>query len=312
MLNLFNLEIKLRKLGKLKFKNLKLRKDMIKFEISNYFYIGIILALFFEVIGKFFVTFVFIFLHEMAHIYIAKKFRLEVEKVIITPLGMIAVIKDINKLYLHEKLTLVSAGVFFNLIMVILLEIIYMLLNIECLILVRDINISIIIFNLLPIFPLDGSKFVLYWIGSKIGDLKGLKYVSRISKKFSYVIFILGILQMILVPYNITMLVFGIYFIKTNKDNLNMCTMEFYKNMCLNNNLDKSLDKILKIKYFMIYEEVKIKELMLYMSSEYYIIFNINNNINITQDEVIVYVEKYGINGVVSNVVDKIGGIKEI
>lgn len=276
-------------------------------KISWHFYILVFIVIFFQLHQTFFLTFIFILFHELAHVYVAKKFKLNFEKIIITPLGMIAIIHDIDKLYLYQKLTLVSVGVFLNLSMVIFFEIIYIFFNLDFAHVLKNINMSIIIFNLLPIFPLDGSRFILYLLGNKIGDLKALKVVYKISIIFSYIILLLGILQIILMPYNITLLCFAIYFIKTNKNNFIFFTMDFYKNLYLSNTYKNN--KILKIKYIIIPKETKIKDLITCMSSDYYTIFKIrhldNNNINninntheftvFNQDKILTYIEQNGI-----------------
>ena len=133
---------------------------MIKFHYSY-----IIMAIGFILTGYYLNLIVFtslILIHELGHYTIAKILKFNVEKIIIYPYGGLTKINDlINKNINHELLISISG---------IILQIIFFLIikelnNINIIRtytynLYQKYNYELIIFNLLPIYPLDGSKIL--------------------------------------------------------------------------------------------------------------------------------------------------------
>ncbi len=289
-----------------------------KIEVSPYFYISLFFVFFLKIQRIFFITLLFILLHELSHVYIAKKYNLNLQKIIITPLGLIAVINNINSLYLHQRLILISAGVFFNFIMLLLFDTLHIFFNIDYALTLKNVNLSIILFNLLPIFPLDGSKFLLYVLGNLLGDIKALNLISKVSLLFSYLLLLLGVLQVVLVPYNITILCFAIYFITNNSSVTNLLKLDYYKNLYTNTNTYttnttniNTSNKILKVKHLMVSPELQLKDLYVYFSSDYYIIFyiSITNDSNsvitsILQDDFLTYIQRYPVNTSIGEIIN--------
>ncbi len=272
-----------------------------KISINLTFYIALILVLFFKVYNIYFTFFVFVFLHELAHIFMAKKFGLNIKKIVITPIGQIAVIDNIEKLELYKKLFIVGIGVVLNII----LALFFGMFTNEKMQLIKNVNLSIAFFNCLPIFPLDGASFFCYILGSKIGDLKASIILKKISLFLSFIIFLLGFIQIVLYPYNITLLCLSLYFIKVNKSEY---IYQFYKAIINKQQYEKN--RILKVKEVLIDKDYENKELILIISSDYYIIINIsvNGNILYTLEEKVFldYIQQYGINGTIYDIVKNI------
>ncbi|MFI3231441.1 MAG: hypothetical protein R3Y29_07850, partial [bacterium] len=181
--------------------------------------------------------------------------------------------------------------------MLLIFDTIHIFFNVDYALTLKNINLSIILFNLLPVLPLDGSKFLLYLLGNLIGDIKALNLISKVSLFFSYLLLLLGILQVVLIPYNITILCFAIYFITNNSSVSNLLKLDYYKNLytsstCITSSTISS-NKILKVKHLMINSKLQLKDLYVYFSSDYYIIFYITTPtpsnptiiISITQDD---------------------------
>ncbi len=231
-----------------------------KVSINPTFYVALILVGFFKVYEIYFYFFVFVLLHELSHIFMAKKFGLSIKKIIITPIGQIALIDNVEKLHLYKKLLVVSIGVIVNLI----LATIFNIYTNEKMQLMRNINLSIAFFNCLPIFPLDGGRFFCYILGSNIGDLKASIIVKKISIFLSFLVFLLGFIQVILYPYNITLLCLSLYFIKINEGEY---IYQFYKAIINKQNYEK--DKVLKIKEILVDKEYRNKDIFFMISTDY-------------------------------------------
>lgn len=270
-----------------------------KISINLTFYIAIILVIFFKVYDIYFYFFIFVFLHELAHIFMAKKFNLGIKKIVITALGQMAVIDNIERLELYKKLLIVGIGVVLN----IFLAFIFGIFTNEKMQLIKNINLSIAFFNCLPIFPLDGGRFFCYILGSRVGDLKASIVTKRISLFLSFSMFLLGFIQIVLYPYNITLLCLSLYFIKVNKSEY---IYQFYKAIVNKQQYEKN--KILKVKHILVDKDYKNKDIILLVSSDYYLIINIsiNGNIYFTINEKVFlnYIQKYGINGTIYDIVE--------
>lgn len=264
------------------------------FKVSPSFYIIILVCLFFQILNIFFYAFIFVFLHELAHIFVAKKFGIGCKKFIITPIGQLAILDKMERLSRNKKLIIVSAGIVLNLIF----ALIFSFFTNEKMQLIKNINLSIAFFNVLPIYPLDGGRFLQYFLGSKIGDLTASVVIKKLSKIISFSLFFLGFLQMIFFPYNISLFCLGIYFIKINKNEYIKFTFEFYKNLIEKNQFEKY--RIMKIKEILVDKETTNKEILFKLSQDYNTFINISKNGNIItkicEKDFLEYIEKNGLN----------------
>lgn len=104
------------------------------------------------------IIFLIVLFHELGHIFFIKLFKYKIINVTLYPFGGITKIdKDINT-PLNKELLIACGGIIFQLIFLI---IIYLLpINIITKNLLYKYNISILLFNMLPIIPLDGSIII--------------------------------------------------------------------------------------------------------------------------------------------------------
>lgn len=131
--------------------------------------------------------------HEFGHFLIAKLLNFNVSKIIIYPFGGITKIEDLVNRDINEELLVATSGVIFQYFFYLLV------INLNYLGFVRDkvldiyiiYNRGLILFNLLPIYPLDGYK---------IFNLIFSKYFSfNLSNYLSFIVSIVGILIYIFV-----------------------------------------------------------------------------------------------------------------
>ncbi len=166
--------------------------NKIKIDFSTY--ILILLALFAGYIKNVFVILLIVIVHEMGHIFFFKFFDIEIEKVTIYPYGGVTIVN--NKLHerIYKDILISLGGVFFQIILFFVFKGLYEnnLIVLTTYNIFRLYNLSIIIFNLIPIIPLDGSK-LLFCLFSKF-----------LSYKDSYIMMILtGIISLIMfIIYN--------------------------------------------------------------------------------------------------------------
>ncbi|MBP3399511.1 MAG: hypothetical protein J6K75_07125 [Erysipelotrichaceae bacterium] len=98
------------------------------------------------------------FLHELAHICAALFFGHKIEKVTVYPFGLCAQIQQTHSLHLFQRILLYGAGPFVHICMFIILEVLLKMHFISVVMsdYLCQINLNYLLFNCLPVFPLDG------------------------------------------------------------------------------------------------------------------------------------------------------------
>jgi len=166
-------------------------------------------VLMFVLIGrfKFLICFmVLILVHELGHIIISLMFKWRVDKIIVLPFGGITKYNEIINRPLIEEFLVAISGIIIQLIFYKLVS------NYIDYKFFSFINYFIIIFNLLPIYPLDGSK-ILNVLFNKITNFKN-------SILFTVIISYVCIIDLSLLLFNINKLLFMMLiflFIEVNK-----------------------------------------------------------------------------------------------
>lgn len=92
-----------------------------------------------------------IILHEFGHVLAAIVFEWKIEKIVLLPFGGITIFKELIEKSLIEELIIALAGP--------IIQIVFLLCFYDNS-LFFNYNITILLFNLLPIYPLDGSRIM--------------------------------------------------------------------------------------------------------------------------------------------------------
>ena len=131
--------------------------------------------------SKFIFALMWVMLHEMAHILIAKKFGCRFMKFEIKPFGTNAQLEDLDILKDNKKIIVYLAGAFLN----ILIGIIFYFINIKVssnfLKESININLGLALFNLLPAYPLDGARVFEILLSKKMLYKKAQRIISILS-----------------------------------------------------------------------------------------------------------------------------------
>lgn len=131
-----------------------------------------------------FISFLWIIIHEFAHILVAYRFGCKFNSFNITILGAKAELLDIDELSEKKKLYLYLAGPGFNLFMAVILYFFYGYFQDEFILNSIFINIYLGVFNLLPAYPLDGSRVCEILLSRKFL----FKESKMITETFSFII----------------------------------------------------------------------------------------------------------------------------
>ena len=141
-------------------------------------------------------------IHELGHVAMGLIMGLKIEKIEIMPLGLSVSFKinvdDYNKkikrgnILQLKKIAIAAAGPLVNFIMLLVV----LNTNIDFKIVSNEMlayaNILIMLFNLLPIYPLDGGRILKEIIHIFKGSIKSKKYIIKISKLVMILLTMIG------------------------------------------------------------------------------------------------------------------------
>ena len=163
---------------------------IIKFDIS--LYIIILLSLISAQFKNIIILFTIIIIHELGHILWLKIFNKKVISIKIYPFGGITLYEDLLNHNLFKELIISLGGIINQLILIIIFNLLYKynLISLYTFNIFNNYNYCLILFNLLPIIPLDGSKIFNTMINYFISYYKSIT-ISIILSFITLIFFII-------------------------------------------------------------------------------------------------------------------------
>ncbi len=146
------------------------------FKIHPFFYLFAILCIFTGYFKNFlFITFIVLF-HELGHILMSIVYKWNIDKIILLPFGALTIFNEkINRPIIEELMIAIMGPLF---------QILLFKINNP---LFKMYNLNLLLFNLIPIFPLDGSKI----LNLILNKMFSFKYSHIISIIISFIFIIL-------------------------------------------------------------------------------------------------------------------------
>ncbi len=252
----------------------------IRFRFS--FFVLILLMIALSYLEQFFIAYVFMAFHEMLHIALALEYGGRVKGITFMPVGLSAEIQGLENICLSRRMLVLGIPPVFN--------IIFGIIFINSI--VGKINILIGAFNLLPVFPLDGSRLLVCIGGYFFGTLKANRYAANMSLVICYTLILIGFLQMVLMDYNISLLLVALYIIKESKK-YESSTAYFIYRMLTSKSSRAYICRRIAAPW-----DTELKKIVYCLGIDYYTVIEVRKgNIirEITEDSLIEFIQKYGI-----------------
>ena len=189
-------------------------------------------------------AFIWVFLHEVTHILIALKYGCKFYNISFHIFGLNAELSDINILKDKEKIFIYSSGAAFNIAIAVFLYFLSFKYSNSFIETSINLNIGLAVFNLLPAYPLDGSRILEVILSKKILFKKAQKIISIISFIIAGLFIVIGVyIYIFLHSLNFSMLIGAIIIIYITR-------MEESTSMYITmGNIVKKRKKILKDNY---------------------------------------------------------------
>jgi len=156
--------------------------------------------------------FVTVVIHELSHSYLAKRYGVPVERIILLPIGGVSAMGEIPK-DPDKELKIAIAGPLTNIIIAIFCFIALIItggigsISINSFFITNSpnadinlflsnflgINLLLGVFNLLPAFPMDGGRVLRAFFARRMSYVKATKTAATIGKQFAILMAIIGI-----------------------------------------------------------------------------------------------------------------------
>ena len=162
------------------------KKIDISYTLLFIMFLSLISGLFKDII----ILFMIIIIHEMGHIFTSNLFKWRIHKISIGVVGGYITYDEVIDKPFKEEFLIGISGFLFQLILFIVSLFLYNnnLIDYKIFFLIKKYNISIFIFNLIPIYPLDGSKLLNVLFNMFVPYKKSLKITNIVSFIFIFVI----------------------------------------------------------------------------------------------------------------------------
>ena len=138
-------------------------------------------------------AFIWVFLHEVTHILVALKYGCKFYNIGVHIFGLNVELTEINTLKDNEKIIIYSSGALFNIFCAMTFYLISLKYNNIFIETSISLNIGLAIFNLLPAYPLDGSRILEIILSKKILFKRAQKIISVISFIIAGLFIVFGI-----------------------------------------------------------------------------------------------------------------------
>lgn len=157
-----------------------------------------------------FVLFFCVVLHELGHALTAKKFGVKTKNILLLPIGGVATLEKMPEKPAHELL-IALAGPAVNVVIAVLLLLVVPVrsyFNFDSIVLEEMLyeptlqnflfylfiaNVMLVVFNLIPAFPMDGGRVLRALLSFKLGRVTATNIAASMGQGLAFIFFVLGL-----------------------------------------------------------------------------------------------------------------------
>ncbi len=156
--------------------------------------------------------FVTVVIHELSHSYVAKRYGVGIERIVLFPIGGVSAMEEIPK-DPNKELKIALAGPLTNIIIAVICLLLVLILGYSEFITLTSIfllntgetslalflinffgvNLVLGVFNLLPAFPMDGGRVLRAYLARNRDYLDATKTAAKVGKQFAILMAIAGV-----------------------------------------------------------------------------------------------------------------------
>ncbi len=143
--------------------------------------------------------FVAVVIHELTHCYVAVGYGVEIERVVLLPIGGVSQMKELPK-DPHQEFRIAVVGPLSNLIIGAVLYPFYLIFGHSLspdlnFLLYYTIYLNLLLgaFNLLPAFPMDGGRVLRAYLAERMNFIRATQLAASIGKQLAIIMAIIGI-----------------------------------------------------------------------------------------------------------------------
>ena len=245
---------------------------MKKSKVHPLFIAYMLLLIFMGQIASVFIYFICVIVHELAHSFVAKKLGYQLEKLSLMPYG-VCLNYNTNCFFNNDEIYIAIAGPIANACLAILTTALWWLFP-ELYAITYQFcfaNLVMLVFNVLPCYPLDGGRVLVSFLSQKLTRQKSIKIALLFNIAISFVFVFTFIIGVFYGKYNFNLIIIALFLIGGIIDPKNMSKYDFLKykkgsqtlinkalgvkSICINSKMPvyKILPKLSKNKYNIIY-----------------------------------------------------------
>ena len=258
---------------------------MFKVKINPLFIILLFILSYFGNMRVVIVYFIFLLLHEMGHMYTARLLGYRFDTIDFMPYGLGL---QTNNIYISVKndILITIAGPMINILFITIIVILwwcyptsyYYTLD------AYYVNVSILLMNILPIFPLDGGRILMLLLKEKyrVQTMKIMKVFTIVFIVIFIVLFILSIFTTFNVSYFVMSVFLFMSYDNTEMDIVKHITFSVYS---------KDMSEPIEVKTFYVKGDIDRYKMIKVLSSRYisrFVVDDGNNNTKIISEKDII------------------------
>jgi len=153
--------------------------------------------------SQLFIMLSIVFIHEMGHYFAATIFKWKIEKIIFWVFGGVMITSEYGSRKIKEDIIVTVAGPLQHGMIYFILYVLssYQMIPLSMVEMAMFYNLIILLFNLLPIFPLDGGKLLFYILSAYIPYRKAHQFIILFSLKCCIAIIVF---QLFFLPFTLS------------------------------------------------------------------------------------------------------------